>query len=185
MRYTTIIDIEDYPTLYRNLNCRLVYLHMVLRAGYHDNDRDLVDISIRRLSMQVGISVSAVRNALQQLERAHLLTRQGKLFLVTKYVVQQAITSRPKTEKQKKKLEQQVNQEREKEERERQAEIERLKREQLRSQGKTNFMLYYESLKAKADAGDIEAQAAERRHRAAYAAQVQALQEELKQNNNG
>ena len=69
MRYTTVIDISDYRHIYKSANCRLVYLHLVLKAGYHDDDRDIVDVSIRNLAMRVGISVSATRHALRMLEK--------------------------------------------------------------------------------------------------------------------
>lgn len=60
MRYTTIVDISEYASLYRNHNARLVYLHLALRSGYHDNDRDLIDVSVRRLADAVA-SLSARR----------------------------------------------------------------------------------------------------------------------------
>ena len=61
MRYTTVIDISEMPEVYKNSTARLIYLHMSLKAGYHDADRDLVKLSIRRLSSDVGVTVSATR----------------------------------------------------------------------------------------------------------------------------
>lgn len=75
MRYTTIIDISEMSEVYRNLNTRAVYLHLVLKSGYHDDDRDKIRISIRRLAAESGLTVSAVRNALQQLEKASMIER--------------------------------------------------------------------------------------------------------------
>ena len=69
MRYTTIIDIRDFPELYRNQNLRLLYLHLVLKSGYHDDDRDQVHTSIRRLGYETGLTVSAVRHGLAMLKK--------------------------------------------------------------------------------------------------------------------
>lgn len=99
MRYTTIIDISQMGEIYRNPNVRLVYLHLVLKSGYHDDDRDLTDISLRRLSMEAGLTVSATRHAIRMLQRAGLLKRQGRTWSVLKWVMTPEITSRPKTSK--------------------------------------------------------------------------------------
>ena len=99
MRYTTVIDISEMPEIYRNMTARLIYVHMSLKAGYHDADRDLVRLSIRRLSADVGVTVSATRHALRQLERAGLLTREGDLWRVKKWVEEQQITTRAKTKR--------------------------------------------------------------------------------------
>ena len=99
MRYTTVIDITEILEIYKNPTARLLYLHMSLKAGYHDADRDLVRLSIRRLSADVGVTVSATRHALRQLERAGLLTREGDLWRVKKWVEEQQITTRAKTKR--------------------------------------------------------------------------------------
>lgn len=99
MRYTTIIDITDNPIIYRNLNARLVYLHLCLKAGYHDSDKDLVSVSIRRLAASVGLSVSAVRHSLKLLQKHGLLVKNGSRTIVTKWVMTEEITARPKTKK--------------------------------------------------------------------------------------
>lgn len=99
MRYTTVIDISEITEIYKNPTARLLYLHMSLKAGYHDADRDLVRLSIRRLSADVGVTVSATRHALHQLERVGLLTREGDLWRVKKWVEEQQITTRAKTKR--------------------------------------------------------------------------------------
>lgn len=99
MRYTTVIDITEISDVYKNATARLIYLHLSLKAGYHDADRDLVKLSIRRLSADVGVTVSATRHALHQLERAGLLTREGELWRVRKWVEEQQITTRAKTKR--------------------------------------------------------------------------------------
>lgn len=94
MRYTTVIDITEMPGIYRNQNARLVYLHMVLRSGYHDSDRDMIEISIRNLAMAVGLTVSATRHALACLEREKLISRDGTRWKILKWVVAELPTPR-------------------------------------------------------------------------------------------
>lgn len=96
MRYTTVIDISEFPQIYRNLNARLLYIHMALKAGYHDDDRDVCRQSIRNLSADVGITVSAVRNALLQLEKSGLISRGSDCWIVKKWVATE--TPSPRTQ---------------------------------------------------------------------------------------
>lgn len=81
------------------MTARLIYFHMSLKAGYHDSDRDLVNLSIRRLSIEVGVTVSATRHALHLLERSGLLTREGQTWRIKKWVEEQTITTRAKTKR--------------------------------------------------------------------------------------
>ena len=97
MRYTTLIDITEQPALYRNKNARLLYLHMVLKAGYHDNDRDILDKSFRILASEVGLTLSATRHAVAQLEAAGLLKKEQGSWRVKKWIVQEIPT--PRTQK--------------------------------------------------------------------------------------
>lgn len=99
MRYTTILDLRDWEDLYANMNIRLVYMHLALVAEYHDTNKDLTTISVRKLSEDCGLSVSAVRHALQQLEKNRIIKRRridrGKMVTwVCKYLKEQPITSR-------------------------------------------------------------------------------------------
>ena len=94
MRYTTLIDISELPDLYRNKNARLLYMHMVLKSGYHDQDRDQLAMSIRRLASDVGLTISATRFALVQLEQAGLLKKEQGLWRVKKWIVQEIPTPR-------------------------------------------------------------------------------------------
>lgn len=97
MRYTTIIDIRENRAIYRNQNARLIYLHMVLASGYHDTDRDITDISLRALAEQTGITLSATRHALTQLERAGLLERMSdRKYHVKKWILDEPPTPRPR-----------------------------------------------------------------------------------------
>lgn len=168
MRYTTIIDISDMKQIYQSEKTRLVYLHLALKAGYHDNDRDIADISIRRLAMEARISISATRHALKVLERSGLLSRQGNAWLVKKWIMTEEISPRAKSKRQQRQLDAIQERKRQSEQRELTMEAERLEREQLAAQGKSSFILYVEALKKKADSGDIEAAAAFKRHEAAY-----------------
>lgn len=110
MRYTTIIDIRDLPQIWNNCNITRAYLYLCLSSGYHDTDRDLVNVSVRGLAALTGMSVAASRHALQQLQKAGLITRHGDAWKVVKFVITEAPATRPKTK------------------REQQLEIERLKR---------------------------------------------------------
>lgn len=168
MRYTTIIDISEIPAIYRNINARLVYLHLVLKSGYHDNDRDLVRMSLRRIAAETGLSLSAIRHAVAQLERAQLLSRQGDIWFVKKWIIEQKISTRARTARQQKQIEIEAEKRRENEKREQEAAIEKQRREQIAAQGKTSFMLFYESLEKKAAAGDLEAAESVKKYKSMY-----------------
>lgn len=94
MRYTTIIDLREWPKLYANANIRLVYFHLVLISGYHDQNRDLTHISIRQLAYEAGLTVSATRHALRQLEKVKLIKRQPGTTIVAKWLKEQPISKR-------------------------------------------------------------------------------------------
>lgn len=168
MRYTTVIDISEQPAIYKNVNCRLLYLHMSLKAGYHDTDRDLVNLSIRRLAYDAGLTVSATRFALAKLEQAGLIARIGNLWTVKKWLAEPEITPRARTKRQQEQITRAAERRASEEQRARQQEIERASREKLMEAGKTNFMVWYEAMEKRAEAGDIEAQESVRRNRAVY-----------------
>lgn len=157
MRYTTIIDISTSQVLYRSHNIRLVYLHLCLKAGYHDNDRDLVRISIRTLAADVGLTVGAVRHALEQLQKYRMITKRGDLWQVAKWVNEQPITTRAKTAKQQAAISQQAALKKVREEREQQLEIESMRRKEILAGDKSSWQLYVESQAKKAAAGDPDA----------------------------
>lgn len=94
MRYTTIIDISVIPEIYRNRNATLLYLHLCLKSGYHDNNRDWYRRSIRGLAEETGLSFSATRHAIHMLEKYKLLTNKEGWWLVRKFVGEQKITPR-------------------------------------------------------------------------------------------
>lgn len=97
MRYTTLIDISELPDVYRNKNARLLYMHIVLKSGYHDHDRDILDKSLRILAAEVGLTLSAIRHAVAQLEAAGLLKKEQGSWRVKKWIVQEIPT--PRTQK--------------------------------------------------------------------------------------
>lgn len=96
MRYTTVIDISEMPDIYKNQHARVLYLHLALKSGYHDADRDRIKISIRILAGTVGLTVSAVRHALQQLEKAGLVKRDGDTMVIKKWIIDEPPTPRQK-----------------------------------------------------------------------------------------
>lgn len=175
MRYTTIIDLSEYTSLYRNHNVRLVYLHMVLRSGWHDEDRDILDLSIRALAQGVGLSISAVRHALRQLEKSQLIVRQGNVWSVRKWVLQETPTPRPRSRKEQKQIDVSSRRAAEQAHLDTQLEQIRTEREQMHAAGKSSFMLYFEALQKKAAAGDVEAQELVARHRSTYENQVKSM----------
>jgi DNA-binding transcriptional regulator YhcF (GntR family) len=143
MRYTTIIDIQQCPEIYRNVNARLLYLHMVLTCGYHDNDKGLVRKSVRQLAEETGITKSATEHALRQLSKMDLAKKiRGKLYVRT-WIPEQPIT-KPKRKAQEIK-EQAIAQEREAKDREREMEAQRSK----------ESAVSYEEYKALKNAGKI------------------------------
>lgn len=168
MRYTTIIDIRDLPALYRSTSVRLLYLHLCLKAGYHDADRDILRASVRGLAAETGLTVSAVRCALDALTKARMIARGDGIIRVRKWIPEQAITARAKTERQQRQITAEAERRREKEAYERQLAIEAERREQMRLQGKDSYMIYYEDKLQKAASGDEESRQWCEAHRGDY-----------------
>lgn len=157
MRYTTIIDITEYPAIWANINARCIYLYMTLRSGYHDDDRDLISASIRRLSRELHLTEGAVRHALVLLERYQLIRRQGNLWQVTKFVIERSITPRAKTKRQAADQEAAAIRQQEHDRLEAERQRQEQQRKMYAAQGKTSFMIWYESEMTKAAAGDPSA----------------------------
>lgn len=178
MRYTPIIDISEFRELYKNLNIRLVYLHMVLKSGYHDYDKDILNVSIRGLAEDVGLNVGAVRHALEMLTKAKLIVKRDGLYYVRKYIKEQKITPRAYTEQREKAQEQAQEQAKKREEREQEYKRQDERRNALREQGKTEYMLYYESMMKKAEEGDLDAAKIVARNRDVYLAHKRKIEQE-------
>ena len=173
------MDLTDFPSIYRNINARLIYLHMALHAGYHDYDRDILRMSIRQIAATSGVSVSATRHALALLEKARLINRNGDYWSVVKWFQEPTITQRkqhPYIVKQQTASQSYAERERAaRQERERIAAIdaektarERAEREELFKQNKTTFMVYYERQVELAKNGDENAAKIVERHREMY-----------------
>lgn len=168
MRYTTVIDLTEFRQLYKNKNAVLVYFHLALKSGWHDHDRDILEVSVRNLAYDTGLSVAAVRHALKILEDAKLLSHVGSVWTVVKWVMTEEPTKRARNSREAKQIEVAAERKRAEEKRELEAEIERTRRAQLLQQGKTSFMVWYESQLKLAEAGDEEAKRTVERHRKMY-----------------
>lgn len=94
MRYTTIIDIREKARIYRNTNARLLYLHLVLESGYHDDDRDLTRLSLRSMAAQTGLTLSATRHALKILQSEGLAIHEGEAWRIVKFILDKKPTPR-------------------------------------------------------------------------------------------
>ena len=156
MRYTTIIDISEQRDLYRNVNVRLVYLHLVLKSGYHDHDRDQVKISYRSLAADSGLTVSAVRHAINVLIKWRMLIRKDDAWIVRKWCQEQPITTRAKSSKEAKKRaqEQAVIDERE---RQRAMDEENRKRRDAEAGERDNYIEFVRKQQQLAAEGDLDA----------------------------
>lgn len=156
MRYTTIIDISEQRDLYRNVNVRLVYLHLVLKSGYHDHDRDHVKISYRSLAADSGLTVSAVRHAINVLLKWRMLIRKDDAWIVRKWCQEQPITTRAKSSKEAKKKaqEQAVIDERE---RQRAMDEENRKRRDAEAGERDNYIEFVRKQQQLAAEGDLDA----------------------------
>lgn len=157
MRYTTIIDIREFPQIYRNNHVKLVYLHLVLISGYHDEDRDQTPISIRQICYDTGLSLSAVRHSLKVLISAGLLSRSGITWTVKKFVLDKPISPRIRSEKKRSAAE---NFERERiikeEQSQREKEEKRKYQEEIKA-GKNPLKEMVKGLMIRAENGDQEA----------------------------
>lgn len=159
MRYTTIIDIRDYPQIYRSESCRLLYLHLVLASGYHVEDKDLCGASLRQLEAQSGLTLSAVRHALQQLQKAGLVARVDGSWKVEKFVLSAPILKRPKTQTQVTAAQFREQELQQAEQRHREIQEYKDQAARLEALGKTPFMALFEQKQDAARAGDQDAAA--------------------------
>lgn len=148
MRYTTIIDIFDTP-VWRSSSARLVYFYMCLKCGYHDDDRDIIKISLRELSARLGLTLSAIRCALPLLISQGLIVSSGpSAYKVTKWAEPKEISRRKtKREKEIARIDEVRQQEKEMEKAKRAEEIKQ-------AAGKSSYQLRIERLQAAAAKGD-------------------------------
>ena len=148
MRYTTIIDIYNTPA-WRSSSARLVYFYMCLRCGYHDEDRDIIKISLRELSARLGLTLSAVRCALSLLISQGLISSScPSVYKVTKWAEPKEISRRKtKREKEIAIIDEQRQQEKAMEKSKREEEIKK-------AAGKSSYQLRIERLQSAAAKGD-------------------------------
>lgn len=148
MRYTTIIDIFDTP-VWRSSSARLVYFYMCLKCGYHDDDRDMIHVSLRELSARLGLTLSAVRCALPLLISQGLIAASGpSTYKVTKWAEPKEISRRKtKREKEIAQIDEIRQQEKAMEQAKRAEEIKQ-------AAGKSSYQLRIERLQAAAAKGD-------------------------------
>lgn len=83
-KYIIISDISKCPC-YRNVNARLLYLHI---ACCVDTSTYNYCQSFRQLALETGMSVDAVRHAVKQLERDRLITTHVAPHSPTQYAPQ-------------------------------------------------------------------------------------------------
>lgn len=169
MRYTTIIDVTEMPAVLRCRSAVWLYYLMAMKCGYHDDDRDVLDMSLTQLANASGLTVSAVRHAIRVLVSAHLVKRDGlHTWTVRKWIQETTITPRRQTKRQERLVQKHLDEAAEQAQREAALEAERRKNEALWAKGKSPFIVYCESLKTRAGSGDEEAAAAFKRNEAAY-----------------
>lgn len=156
MRYTTVIDISKLA-LYRNPNVRLVYFHLCLRVGYHDDDRDMVALSYRQLAAEVGITLSACRHALKILTDHKMVYQRDGIIWVRKWLQEPQITPRKESAKQAAKQAQEQEANRIRKAAQEAEDAHRKMMADLKSSGKTSLQVYLERLEARAAEGDQEA----------------------------
>jgi DNA-binding transcriptional MocR family regulator len=81
----------------------LIYLELVLGSSYQQETKDRYQGSIRTLAARVGVTVSAVRNSLKQLQSLGMVSPIEGGWIVKKWIEQPAIIprrQRPKPEQQ-------------------------------------------------------------------------------------
>lgn len=170
MRYTTVIDISEIPEIYRNKNVCRLYFHLCLKAGYHDDDRDIIRQSVRGMSYETGLSLSATRNAIAQLLKHGLLEKTSDSLKVRKFVVEMAISRRARTRKEidpgkavQKAMEEESS-------------------SRIKAGEKTSWMTLYEYKMRQAKAGDKAAQQFVKDHAEQYKEQSEMIKKELENN---
>ena len=152
MRYTTIIDITEMRRVWMNPNTSRLYMYLCMKSGYHDDDRDVIRQSGRTLALDTGLSYSAVRNAMLQLLKCGLIRKDGQQLKVTKFVVEQSISRRPR-----KRTEIDHGSAVQEEARERELELERERKKRLQTNEPSGYEQHIAKLKKRASEGDEEA----------------------------
>lgn len=175
MRYTTCIDITEFPNVYNNVHARMLYFHLCLKSGYHDDDRDMLHMSLRRLADDVGMTLSALRHALKVLHACRLISVTRSTITVKKWVDEKPITKRKKlNQAQTAKVSATVALQTQKildEQRRQDAE----KRAELERKGLSSFIVYYENRIKQYHEGDVDALASLKRNRDMYLSECERM----------
>lgn len=175
MRYTTTIDISEFPLVYGNINTRLVYFHLCLKSGYHDDDRDMLQISLRRLADDVGITLSALRHALKILQSCSLISMEHSTITVKKWVDEKPITKRTRQTQQKRIQDEARQREKDQAERDQARRDDKRRREELEASGTSAFIVYYERRYDEYLHGDTDALASLKRQAGMYQSECERM----------
>lgn len=178
MRYTTCIDISEFPSIYGNLNARLVYFHLCLKSGYHDDDRDQIHVSLRRLADEVGITLSALRHALKILEAMSFIRIECSTIYVKKWVDEKPITKRARMVAMGKAKDETRRREAEQKERDNERREDARRREELESNGVSSFIVYYEKRIEEYQRGDVDALSSLKRNKNMYLRECERMKHE-------
>lgn len=178
MRYTTCIDISEFPAIYGNINTRLVYFHLCLKSGYHDDDRDMLHISLRRLADEVGITLSALRHSLKILEVCSFISIDHSTIRVKKWVDERPITKRARQTEQTRQQAEARRREKDQAERDNAMREDARRRAELEAQGTTSFIVYYEKRYREYIDGDNDALASLQRGKAMYLQECERVKHE-------
>lgn len=175
MRYTTCIDISEFPALYGNLNLRLVYFHLCLKSGYHDDDRDMLHVSLRRLADEVGITLSALRHSLKILEGMSFIRVENSTIYVKKWVDERPITKRVRHAAQTKAKDEQKQREKDQEQRDQARREDARRRADLEASGTSSFIVFYEKRYKEYMHGDSDALVSLKRNKNMYLSECERM----------
>lgn len=89
-----MIDITEYPQVWRSESATRLYVLLTLKCGYHDDDRDQIRLSLHTMEAETGLTFSAVRHAIKTLMKAGLLVKEENGFRVVKWCAEKKITER-------------------------------------------------------------------------------------------
>lgn len=132
--------------------------------------------------MHTGLSVGATRHALHILMTARLLTRNGDVWQVTKWVQESTVSPRPKQTRQSAQQAALRAERARQEERDEKERLEKQKQLEQRANGKTSFMVYYEAQLEKARQGDLEAAQIVQKNKAFYEKHCATIEQEKNEN---
>lgn len=170
-----MIDISEIPTVYRNPNARLLYIHLALKADYRGENLDKARLSLCQLASGAGLTISAVRHGLKVLQHAGLVKRDGDAWAVTKWLQPEPARKRPKTAQEQQQLSAAEERQKREDEQERRHQLEKKRRADLLAIGHTELTYLYEQKLTAAADGDEDARRFCKNWRANYDKEVDEL----------